>query len=215
MKILVLDNYDSFTYNLVHLIEEVSGITVDVFRNDQITIEQARLYDRIVLSPGPGIPDEAGILKPLIKALAPHKCIFGVCLGMQAIAEVFGGTLENLTNVFHGVSTKIIVTDRSEELFSGVPETFDAGRYHSWAVSAENLPDCLQVTAVDESKSIMALRHVKYDVRGVQFHPESIMTPEGKRILANWLKTEYFPVDDRVIPRGNPSLFSSLNTLTF
>jgi len=117
MKILVLDNYDSFTYNLVHLIEEVSGITVDVFRNDQITIEQARLYDRIVLSPGPGIPDEAVILKPLIKVLAPHKCIFGVCLGMQAIAEVFGGTLENLTNVFHGVSTKIIVTDRSEELF--------------------------------------------------------------------------------------------------
>ncbi|ASB48563.1 anthranilate synthase component II [Alkalitalea saponilacus] len=187
MKILVLDNYDSFTYNLVHYLEELTDAPVDVFRNDQITIEEAAKYDKIVLSPGPGIPDEAGILKPLIKALAPTHSIFGVCLGCQAIAEVFGGSILNLSKVYHGIATPVLVTDKEEILFKGLPDKFPAGRYHSWVVRNEDLPDDLIVTSVDEEGQIMGLRHKTLDVRGVQFHPESILTEHGKTMIKNWL----------------------------
>jgi len=188
MKILVLDNYDSFTYNLVHYLEELTDGEVDVFRNDQITIEEAAAYDKIVLSPGPGIPDEAGILKPLIKALAPTHSIFGVCLGCQAIAEVFGGSIYNLAKVYHGVATPVTVCDSQEKLFKNIPETFQAGRYHSWVVKADDLPDELGVTAKDEHGQIMGIRHKQMDVRGVQFHPESVLTEHGKEMIKNWLE---------------------------
>ena len=188
MKIAILDNYDSFTYNLVHAIEKILGQKIDVIRNDQVAVEYFERYDKIVLSPGPGIPDEAGILKPLIKALAPTKSIFGVCLGQQAIGEVFGASLINLDKVYHGVATTIIQAVSDEVLFDGLPETFEAGRYHSWAVKREGMPDCLEVTAIDKQGMIMGLRHKTYDVRGVQFHPESVLTPMGEQILTNWLK---------------------------
>lgn len=190
MKILVLDNYDSFTYNLVHYLEELAGIEVDVFRNDQITIEQAATYDKIVLSPGPGIPDEAGILKPLIKALGPTHSILGVCLGCQAIAEVFGGSIQNLSKVFHGVATPVMVSDKDEILFKSLPSRFLAGRYHSWVVNEKDLPDCITITARDEQNQIMGVRHKTYDVRGVQFHPESILTEYGKEMIKNWLESK-------------------------
>ena len=187
MKIAILDNYDSFTYNLVHAIEKIVGYRIDVIRNDQVDVEYFSKYDKIVLSPGPGIPDEAGILKPLIKRWSAEKSIFGVCLGQQAIGEVFGGTLLNLDKVYHGVATTIIQTVSDEKIFSGIPEIFDAGRYHSWIVGRDNFPDCLEVTAIDKQGQIMALRHKTYDVRGVQFHPESVLTPLGEKIIENWL----------------------------
>ena len=186
--ILIIDNYDSFTYNLVHLVNEI-GLECEVWRNDQFKIADVDAFDRIILSPGPGIPSEAGLLLEVIKTYAPTKSIFGVCLGQQAIAEVFGGTLYNLSRPMHGIATPIKVTDASEQLFIGLPESFKVGRYHSWVVSREGLPDSLEVTAIDEKdNSIMALRHRKYDVRGVQFHPESVLTEFGKEMMANWLK---------------------------
>ncbi|MGB3005027.1 MAG: aminodeoxychorismate/anthranilate synthase component II, partial [Chitinophagaceae bacterium] len=170
MNILVFDNYDSFTYNLVHLVEKITHIKVEVYRNDQITLEQVNNYDKIILSPGPGIPEEAGLLLPLIKKYAATKSILGVCLGHQAIGEAFGGTLTNLTTVYHGVATpvKIDVTKKAP-LFEGLPETLEVGRYHSWIIAEENFPVELEVTARDENNYIMALQHKKYDVQGVQF----------------------------------------------
>lgn len=188
MNILLFDNYDSFTYNLKHILSEL-GATVDVVRNDKITLSEVDKYDKILLSPGPGIPSEAGLLLPLIKRYAPTKSILGVCLGEQAIAEVFGATLQNLSDVYHGVCSDIRVI-AEDVLFEGLTPGFRAGRYHSWVVSKENLPDCLEITAVDATDGmIMALRHRTYDVRGIQFHPESILTPQGKKIMENWLKT--------------------------
>src|SRR6476660_8952208 len=181
MKILVFDNYDSFTYNLVHLVEKIIHSKVDVYRNDQIPLEKVRSYDKIILSPGPGIPSEAGALLPLIKEYASSKSILGVCLGHQAIGQAFGGELINLSSVFHGVATKIEV--RSQEsgvgspLFNGLPSELEVGRYHSWVVSKENFPDELEITAEDEKGYIMAVRHRDFDVQGVQFHPESVLTP--------------------------------------
>jgi anthranilate synthase component 2 len=189
-KILIIDNYDSFTYNLVHLVNEI-GLECEVWRNDQFKIEDVDAFDRIVLSPGPGIPSEAGLLLEVIKTYAPTKSIFGVCLGQQAIAEVFGGTLYNLSRPMHGIATPIKVTDTDEQLFIGLPESFKVGRYHSWVVAREGLPDTLEVTAIDEKdNSIMALRHKEYDVRGVQFHPESVLTEFGKEMMQNWLSAQ-------------------------
>ncbi len=186
--ILIIDNYDSFTYNLVHLVNEL-GLECEVWRNDQFAIEDVDAFDKIILSPGPGIPSEAGLLLDVIAKYAPTKSIFGVCLGQQAIAEVFGGSLYNLNQPMHGIATPIKVTDGDEELFAGLPESFKVGRYHSWVVSGNDLPDSLQVTAIDEAdNSIMALKHKQYDVRGVQFHPESILTDYGKEMMQNWLK---------------------------
>jgi anthranilate synthase component 2 len=184
-NILLIDNYDSFTYNLVHLVKSL-GYGVDVFRNDAITLREAGAYDKIMLSPGPGIPSEAGLLLDIVKAYAPTKSILGVCLGHQAIGEVFGAELVNLSEVHHGVASEIHVTT-DELLFQGLGNSFEAGRYHSWAVSPKGFPDCLEVTALDDSGEIMALRHKTYDVRGVQFHPESVLTPEGAKIMQNWL----------------------------
>ncbi|MFM9841121.1 MAG: anthranilate synthase component II [Cyclobacteriaceae bacterium] len=186
MKILVLDNYDSFTYNLVHMLREL-GHEPAIFRNDKITIQEVDQYDKILLSPGPGIPDEAGILKKLIKTYSSTKSILGVCLGHQAIAEVFGGTLFNIPNVLHGVTSQISITDQEERLFKKIPNTFNVCHYHSWAVDVKNFPNDLIVTARNADGLIMALRHKQCDVRGVQFHPESIMTEHGMDIIKNWL----------------------------
>jgi anthranilate synthase component 2 len=193
MKILIFDNYDSFTYNLVHLVEKITHEKVDVFRNDQIALEKVKEYDKIILSPGPGIPSEAGLLLPLIKEYASTKPILGVCLGHQAIGEAFGGKLINLSTVFHGVATPIKKVNGqrltvNSNLFNGLPQSFLAGRYHSWIVSKENFPDELEITAEDENGFIMALQHKTYNVQGVQFHPESVLTPDGEKILKNWLK---------------------------
>ena len=185
MKILVLDNYDSFTYNLVHILREL-GLSPDVIRNDKITVEEASAYDKILVSPGPGIPSEAGILKPLVEQLAPVRSILGVCLGHQGIAEVFGGTLYNLPNVLHGVTSTAQVT-QPDYLFAHLPASFTVCHYHSWAVEDGTLPPSLEVTARNEQGIIMALRHRQWDVRGVQFHPESIMTEHGKTLLENWV----------------------------
>ncbi|MFK8007062.1 MAG: aminodeoxychorismate/anthranilate synthase component II [Saprospiraceae bacterium] len=187
MKILMLDNYDSFTYNLVQYLEEIIDGKIDVFRNDQITLEEVGVYDTIILSPGPGVPKDAGILMEVIKKYATTKNIFGVCLGMQAIGESFGGELANLEKVYHGVQTLIIKTEDDEPIFKDVPTAFEAGRYHSWVVKKENLPDCLEVTAIDKKGIVMAMSHKEYNVRGVQFHPESIMTPDGKTMLRNFI----------------------------
>lgn len=187
-KILLLDNYDSFTYNLLHILREL-GADTEVFRNDKITVEEAGRFDKILLSPGPGIPSEAGILLPLIERYAPEKSILGVCLGEQAIAKVFGARLENLSRVFHGVESQILIT-ADDPLFEGLGNEITAGRYHSWVVSKEGFPsDVLEITAEDkEERMIMGIRHKRYDVRGIQFHPESLMTPSGSRIIENWLK---------------------------
>lgn len=187
-KILLLDNYDSFTYNLLHILREL-GADTEVFRNDKITVEEAGRFDKILLSPGPGIPSEAGILLPLIERYAPEKSILGVCLGEQAIAEVFGARLENLSRVFHGVESQILIT-ADDPLFEGLGNEITAGRYHSWVVSKEGFPsDVLEIAAEDkEERMIMGIRHKRYDVRGIQFHPESLMTPSGSRIIENWLK---------------------------
>lgn len=188
MKILVFDNYDSFTYNLVHLVEKILPIKVDVVRNDQIPLEKVKDYDKIILSPGPGVPSEAGLLLPLIKEYASSKSILGVCLGHQAIGEAFGGELINLSRVYHGISTSCHVVNGSSELFEGLPTEFEVGRYHSWIISKEKFPDDLEITAEDDNGYIMALQHKKFDIQGVQFHPESVLTPQGEAILKNWLK---------------------------
>ena len=183
-KILVIDNYDSFTYNLVHYLEDLD-CEVIVKRNDQLTLDEVETFDKIVLSPGPGIPDEAGLLKEIIAKYAPTKSIFGVCLGQQAIGEVFDGSLINLDEVYHGIATEITIT-KDDPNFEGLPKKIKVGRYHSWVVDP-NLPESLEATSVDENGQIMSLRHKVYDVSAVQFHPESVLTPEGKKILANWL----------------------------
>ena len=193
VKLLVFDNYDSFTYNLVHLVEKILGDKVTVCRNDQIDLDAVDAFDKIILSPGPGIPSEAGLLLPLIKAYAPKKSILGVCLGHQAIGEAFGGKLINLTTVYHGLATPIQLQragnqQRDNDVFQGFDDELIVGRYHSWVVSDEGFPDELEVTAKDDNDYIMALRHKTYDVQGVQFHPESVLTPDGEKILRNWLK---------------------------
>jgi len=204
MKILIFDNYDSFTYNLVHLVEKITHEKVDVYRNDKIPLEKIGEYDKIILSPGPGVPSEAGLLLPLIKEYAATKSILGVCLGHQAIGEAFGGKLTNLSSVFHGVATPMSIVKREtsnvnaenslltthyshKNLFEGLDDTFPAGRYHSWIISKENFPGELEITAEDENGYIMALQHKTFDVQGVQFHPESVLTPDGERIMRNWL----------------------------
>ena len=206
MKILVFDNYDSFTYNLVHLVEKIIHKKTDVYRNDEIPMEKVQEYDKIILSPGPGIPEESGLLLPLIKEYASTKSILGVCLGHQAIGEAFGGKLVNLSTVYHGVATPVKVVSRESlvsgdglhsrltshisrnDLFAGLPDVLEVGRYHSWIVSDENFPEELEVTVRDDNNYIMGLQHKRYDVQGVQFHPESLLTPKGEDILRNWLK---------------------------
>jgi anthranilate synthase component II len=207
MRILVFDNYDSFTYNLVHLVEKLTNAPVDVFRNDKITLEQIAKYDKILLSPGPGLPKNAGLMPELVKEYAAKKSILGVCLGHQAIGEAFGGKLINLSNVYHGVATEVKIVNRessdvssnkkgnasrltlhASRLFKGLPEQFEVGRYHSWVVSETGFPNELEITAIDENGIIMGLQHKAYDVQGVQFHPESVLTPDGETIIANWLK---------------------------
>lgn len=197
MKILVFDNYDSFTYNLVHLVEKITHKKVEVHRNDQIPLEKVKDYDKIILSPGPGIPSEAGLLLPLIKEYASSKPILGVCLGHQAIGEAFGGKLINLSRVYHGIATPVKIVSEElngknnnslgKDLFKGLPSEFEVGRYHSWILSEEDFPKELSITARDENNYIMALQHKKFDVTGVQFHPESVLTPLGENILRNWL----------------------------
>lgn len=191
MKLLILDNYDSFTYNLVQFVEELLDQEVTVKRNDEISLDDVSAFDVIILSPGPGLPKDAGIMPALIKKYAKTKKILGVCLGHQAIIEAFGGEIKNLEKVYHGVATKIIQQKNKTVLFNDIPETFYAGRYHSWAGVIQDFPSDLTVTAIDEQNEIMALRHKKLDVFGVQFHPESIMTPYGKKMLANFLGQPY------------------------
>jgi anthranilate synthase component 2 len=192
MKILVFDNYDSFTYNLVHLVEKILHTKVEVHRNDQIPLEKVKDYDKIILSPGPGIPSEAGLLLPLIKEYSPSKSILGVCLGHQAIGESFGGKLTNLSKVFHGVATPIDILEYStyadNDVFQDINSSIEVGRYHSWVVSEEGFPEDLEITSKDGEGYIMGLRHKNFDVQGVQFHPESVLTPMGEKLLSNWLK---------------------------
>lgn len=185
MKVLLFDNYDSFTYNLLHILREL-GVSTEVYRNDRIALDEVERFDKIILSPGPGIPEEAGILLPLIRRYAPHKSILGVCLGEQAIGEAFGASLENLSEVYHGVQTPVKLVAH-DYIFDGLEQTLMVGRYHSWVVRRSGLPDCLTVTAEDGQGHIMALRHKTYDVHGVQFHPESILTPQGKRVVENFI----------------------------
>ncbi len=192
-KILILDNYDSFTYNLVQLVEEIIGGEVDVFRNNEILMADIDRYDKIILSPGPGIPAEAGILLSLIKTYAKSKSILGVCLGHQAIGEVFGGQLTNLSKVFHGIKTKIKLIPsvelslKNNDWFKGLDDELEVGRYHSWVINEQAIPNELEVTSVDSTGMIMSIRHREYDVQGVQFHPESVLTPNGRKMLENWL----------------------------
>ena len=184
--VLVIDNYDSFTYNLVHYLQDL-GCEVTVKRNDKLTLEEAGKFDKILLSPGPGIPDEAGLLKSIIKEYGSSKSILGICLGQQAIAEVYGGSIENLNKVYHGVSTSIKRINQDDVLYKDIPTELEVGRYHSWVVSKE-IPKVLISTSIDENGEIMSLRHVEHDVRAVQYHPESILTPEGKKMLKNWVE---------------------------
>jgi len=188
MKILVIDNYDSFVYNLVHYLEEF-GCEVTVARNDRFEMDAVGNYDKVLLSPGPGIPDEAGQLKPLIRQWAGKVPMLGVCLGQQAIAEVFGGSIINLNKVFHGVATKTQIVAENESLFDGMGPEIEVGRYHSWVVQTVDFPDELEVTSLDENGQIMSLRHRQMDLKGVQFHPESVLTPEGKKMIENWIKS--------------------------
>ena len=185
-NILVIDNYDSFTYNLVHYLEDLN-CNVSVLRNDEFDIEEVAKFDKILLSPGPGLPSDAGLLKEVIQKYAASKSILGVCLGQQAIGEVFGGKLTNLEKVYHGVSSKIQITVNDETLFKDLENEIEVGRYHSWVISKENFPDDLEITSIDENGEIMSIRHKFYDVKGVQYHPESILTPNGKKILQNWI----------------------------
>jgi len=189
MKIVIIDNYDSFTYNLSHLIKEL-GVDVTVYRNDQFQLEQLEEFDKIVLSPGPGIPSEAGLLLDVIRTYAGRKPIFGVCLGHQAIGEVFGGRLTNLSDVYHGVATEGTQFGNNT-IFKGLPQRIVMGRYHSWVVSKDGFPDCLEITAESDEGQIMGLRHREYDIHGIQFHPESVLTPQGKTIIANWLNAPF------------------------
>lgn len=186
MKILVFDNYDSFTYNLVHLVKELGYNDIDVVRNDQMPLTDVNKYDKIILSPGPGVPSEAGLLLPLIKEYAPKKSILGVCLGHQAIGESFGAELSNLEDVFHGIATTIKII-KPHYIFNNLNNEIEVGRYHSWIVDNQNLPDCLEVTAIDNAGQIMAMKHKEYDVHGVQFHPESVLTDSGETIIRNFL----------------------------
>ncbi|MFG6687104.1 anthranilate synthase component II [Mariniflexile sp. HNIBRBA6329] len=186
-KVLVIDNYDSFTYNLVHYLEDLN-CDVTVLRNDKLTLDDVKPFDKIVLSPGPGIPDEAGLLKAIIKEFAPTKSILGVCLGQQAIGEVFGGSLINLEDVYHGVATNVTICVDDEPIFNGLEKTIEVGRYHSWVVNSE-LPESLEATSFDENGQVMSLRHKEYNVKGVQYHPESVLTPHGKKILENWVNS--------------------------
>lgn len=186
MKTVIIDNYDSFTYNLAHLVKEL-GAEVSVVRNDQFRLSELKPFDKIILSPGPGIPTEAGLLMDVIDAYASVKPILGVCLGHQAIGEYFGGKLTNLSHVFHGIASTISIT-APDYIYKELPAQVQVGRYHSWVVDNEGLPDCLEVTSVSEEGQIMSLRHKQYDVRGIQYHPESVLTPEGRKIIANWLK---------------------------
>ena len=186
MKTVIIDNYDSFTYNLAHLVKEL-GAEVSVVRNDQFRLSELKPFDKIILSPGPGIPTEAGLLMDVIDAYASVKPILGVCLGHQAIGEYFGGKLTNLSQVFHGIASTISIT-APDYIYKELPAQVQVGRYHSWVVDNEGLPDCLEVTSVSEEGQIMSLRHKQYDVRGIQYHPESVLTPEGWKITANWLK---------------------------
>jgi anthranilate synthase component II len=187
MRILVFDNYDSFTYNLVHMIKKLGYNNVEVHRNDKIALADIAHFDKILLSPGPGVPSESGILLELIKTYSPTRSIMGVCLGLQAIGEAFGGKLINLPTVFHGVALQASIIE-NDLLFKDVPTSIQVGRYHSWAVANDGFPDCLRITAVDDEGTIMALAHKEYDVRAVQFHPESVLTPEGEKIMKNWLE---------------------------
>ena len=192
MKILIFDNYDSFTYNLVHIVEKIIHSRVDVYRNDKISLEKINDYDKIILSPGPGLPVDSGLLLPLIKEYAASKSMLGVCLGQQAIAQTFGGSLVNLKSVFHGVATKIKVNGERKsfenDIFKSLPNELEVGRYHSWIVSNEGFPADLEITAEDDNGYIMALRHRTFDVQAVQFHPESVLTPMGEKMMRNWLK---------------------------
>ena len=188
MKIIVIDNYDSFVYNLVHYLEALD-CEVTVVRNDQFHLDDLAAYDKILLSPGPGIPEEAGLLLDVIKRYAGVKPILGVCLGQQAIGEVYGGTLINLTEVFHGVATKATILVQDEPLFADLEEEIEIGRYHSWVVSKDNFPDALEITSIDDNNQIMSLRHRELDIRGVQFHPESVLTPQGMKMIENWVKS--------------------------
>jgi anthranilate synthase component II len=191
MKILVIDNYDSFTYNLVHYIGNLTnGQQIDVFRNDEISLDAVGEYDKIILSPGPGIPSEAGICLDLIRRYSPEKSILGVCLGHQAIGEAFGGTLTNLDSVYHGVATPINIIAPEDPLYGDIPGRIEVGRYHSWVVSRDKLPDCLKITSIDDGGLIMGLSHKQYNVRGVQYHPESVLTEHGMKIIENWLKID-------------------------
>jgi len=188
-KILVLDNYDSFTYNLVHMIAKVCDNEIEIHRNNKISVEDVSRFDKILLSPGPGIPSEAGILLEVIKKYSPTKSILGICLGQQAIAEAFGGKIINLENVFHGVATPVKIKIK-DTLFNNTPEEIKAGRYHSWVVDRKSFPSSLEITAVDENDNIMALRHKNFDVKAVQFHPESVLTEYGETIISNWINDE-------------------------
>lgn len=187
MKVLVIDNYDSFTYNLVHALKKFDGVEVDVVRNDQVGMEEPQKYDKIVFSPGPGIPSEAGKMPELIRFYAGKKPMLGVCLGHQAIGESFGGCISNMNQVLHGIATPITIT-HPNYLFEGLPPCFEAGRYHSWIVDSTPLPDCLIVTSRDAEGRIMSISHKEFDIQGVQFHPESVLTPLGERILENWVR---------------------------
>ena len=187
MKILIIDNYDSFTYNIVQYVEEIIDQKVDIYRNDEISLEEINKYDKIILSPGPGVPNEAGILKDVIKKYAPSKSILGICLGLQAMSEVYGGKIKNLSDVYHGVASKMTIQYPDNKLFLDIPQQFEAGRYHSWIVDKDKLPDCFTVSSIDEDGQIMSMFHKEYDLRGVQFHPESILTPYGKKMLKNWI----------------------------
>ena len=186
MKILVIDNYDSFTYNLVYILRELND-QVDIFRNDKISLEEVGKYDKILLSPGPGIPSEAGILQDVVREYGPTKSILGICLGHQGIGEVYGANLENMTDVLHGISDTAFVTDSEERIFKGLPSEIKVGRYHSWTVIPETFTDDIKITALDDKGRVMGLSHKKYDVKGLQFHPESVLTEHGKEMLQNWL----------------------------
>lgn len=187
MKIAMIDNYDSFTHNLVHIVKE-QGVEIEVFRNDCFALGDLEAFDKIMLSPGPGIPSEAGLLLDVIRTYAGRKPILGICLGEQAIGEVFGGRLTNLDDVFHGVQTPVkLLHPQGDYIFEGLPDSIEVGRYHSWVVAADSIPDCLEVTAVSEEGQVMALRHRSFDINGIQFHPESVLTPEGGTIIRNWI----------------------------
>jgi anthranilate synthase component 2 len=186
-KILVIDNYDSFTYNLVYYIEKLTGIAPSVYRNNEIALEDVAGYEKILLSPGPGVPSDAGICIDLIRQYAPFKSILGICLGHQAIGEAFGGRILNLSSVFHGIATPILITESNDPLFLDIPPSFTGGRYHSWVVSGDELPDCFKITCKDETGMIMGISHKTYDVKGLQFHPESVLTEHGLDIMANWI----------------------------